>query len=55
LLKAIATIVFGGGVIAIAYLMPTQAYLKEIFLALLSAIWVLPAAKTALKAMFKGL
>jgi len=52
-LKAVATVVFGGGAISIAYLLPSEAYMKEIFLALLSAIWVLPPVKSALKSIFE--
>lgn len=48
ILKAVATVSFVAGVILTKIFLPAEQELTDIFLALLSAIWVLPPVATAL-------
>ena len=51
--KAIATVVFGGGYFGAVWL-GLGDITANVFLALLSAVWVLPPVKNALKNIFKA-
>ena len=50
-LKGIATASFVAGIILTGIFLPEEKELQYIFVSLLSAIWVLPPVKAALKAM----
>ena len=53
-LKGIATASFVAGIILSGIFLPEEKELQYIFVSLLSAIWVLPPVKAALRQMFKA-
>ena len=50
-LKAVATASFVAGIILTGIFLPAEKELQYIFISLLSAMWVLPPVKAALKSM----
>ena len=53
-LRAVGTIAFVGGAIAVGVMLPSQVELQDTFLALLSALWVIPPVFKTMKAMFRA-
>jgi hypothetical protein len=53
-LKGVGTVVFTAGVILSKIYLPSEQEITDIFLSLLSAIWVLPPVASALRSMFKA-